>query len=116
MPGWSVEVHAEEVLAKLAKASQEMKRMVAEELDSTGVEMEGQAREIVPVRTGYLRSTIYHQVSDLTLELGASADYAPFVEFGTSRMSAQPFIRPAFDAGQQKLFEALIHGVMNAFG
>jgi HK97 gp10 family phage protein len=53
-----------------------------------------------PVDTGYLRSTIYHKVGDngFSAELGATADYAGYVELGTRHMVAEPFIRPALSA------------------
>jgi len=53
------------------------------------------------------------QVGGHGIEFGATAYYAPFHEFGTSRISAAPFIRPAFDANQQKFQDALAVGVLN---
>ncbi len=47
------------------------------------------------------------------MELGATADYALYVEFGTSRMAAQPFLRPALDANQDKFVDALVTGALN---
>lgn len=47
------------------------------------------------------------------LQFGASADYASFVEFGTRHMVARSFIRPAFDANQQKLLDAMLVGALN---
>ena len=60
------------------------------------------ARKKVPVRTGELQSSIYAS-TDVTrrgvnIELGADAPYAGFVEYGTSRMRAQPYLRPGTDA------------------
>ena len=54
---------------------------------------EAQAR--CPVRTGYLRSTIsaYSTASSITCMVGA--EYAQYVEYGTSRQSAQPYFEPA---------------------
>ena len=54
------------------------------------------AREIVPVRTGYLRSTIMTaRRGSLQWRVLAYAFYAKFVEYGTSRMAAKPYLRPA---------------------
>ena len=56
------------------------------------------ARSLVPVRTGYLQSTIdCHAGSEV--ECFAGADYAQYVEYGTSKMSAQPYFEPAIEAG-----------------
>jgi len=51
------------------------------------------AYNVCPVRTGYLRSTIQFFVQGLRGVLEATAHYAGFVEFGTRRMAARPFIR-----------------------
>jgi len=54
------------------------------------------AREIAPVRTGYLRSTITSiRTSLLSWRVQAAAPYAKFVEYGTSRVAAKPYLRPA---------------------
>jgi HK97 gp10 family phage protein len=52
--------------------------------------------------------------ANLTLDLGAEADYALYVEFGTRRMAAEPFIRPAVDGCEDKLLQALMQGVLQA--
>lgn len=54
------------------------------------------AREIVPVRTGYLKSTIMTaRRGSLQWRVLTYAFYAKFVEYGTSRMAAKPYFRPA---------------------
>jgi hypothetical protein len=51
------------------------------------------ANVLVPVRTGFLRSTLgYRQDTPLQVTFYATAPYAPFVEFGTRRMSARLFL------------------------
>lgn len=58
----------------------------------------------VPVDTGALKKSIFTRVlrvgNTYVLEFGATIFYTLFVELGTSRMRAQPFIRPAADAVQ----------------
>lgn len=62
------------------------------------------ARAEVPVRTGLTREDIAYTVDVDGLEIvgkvgvrtgKAHAWYAAFIEFGTSKMAAQPFLRPA---------------------
>ncbi len=86
-------------------------------MEAAGADMEDTARQIVPVDTGFLQSTIYHNVDPvaLSLEVGADADYAMFVELGTRRMAAEPYLRPAFDAHQDQLLQALVLGILSAF-
>ena len=51
------------------------------------------ANTLVPVRTGYLKSTItIEQPSNFQLKVKATAPYAYYVEFGTRRMSARLFL------------------------
>ena len=61
------------------------------------------ARERAPVRTGFLRSSIIPlPVRRLggrsTAGIWAAAPYALWVEIGTRRMAAQPYLRPALNA------------------
>lgn len=57
-------------------------------------------KSLAAVDTGYMRDhsfvRIEQQGSRLKLTLGSEAPYTIFVEMGTSRMPAQPFIRPSF--------------------
>ena len=54
------------------------------------------ANTLVPVRTGYLKSTIaVEQPSNFQLKVKATAPYAYYVEFGTRRMSARLFLTNA---------------------
>jgi HK97 gp10 family phage protein len=56
------------------------------------------------VRTGRLRSSISHQLTmedgEVTGYVGTNVEYAPFVELGTRRMRARPFLRPALEAAR----------------
>lgn len=80
------------------------------------------AQTRAPVDTGFLKSSIYtvtHNSStygqglqgestllpeidkpadDLTAFVAVGANYGAYVEYGTSRMAAQPYFHPAFDA------------------
>ncbi len=51
------------------------------------------ANVLVPVRTGYLRSTLaVEQVSNFQVRIKATSPYAYYVEFGTRKMSARLFL------------------------
>ena len=54
-----------------------------------------EARARCPVRTGYLRSTISASSTASSITCMVGADYAQYVEYGTSRQSAQPYFEPA---------------------
>lgn len=56
------------------------------------------ANELVPVDTGYLRSTIDAGDWGDGVWCEATADYAQYVEYGTTYMDAQPYFEPALEA------------------
>ena len=114
MPNWSCKIIADTVTPKLVAFAGKIEKEVEMELEPVGADMEDIARGLVRVRTGYLQSTIYYKVNGMVLEFGATADYASHNEFGTWRMAPQPFIRPALDANQQKILDAIMTGALNA--
>jgi HK97 gp10 family phage protein len=114
LPGWSARIVEDTLTQKLAGATARLREIAFNILDQSGSDIETMAKDLAAVRTGYMRSTIYHKVEGLSLELGATASYAPFQEFGTRRMAAHPFMRPAFDAYQQRIYDALLLGCIQA--
>lgn len=56
------------------------------------------------VRTGRLRASITWRLGDdaigLYADIGSAVLYAPYVELGTSRMLARPYLRPALEAAR----------------
>ena len=68
-----------------------------------------------PVLTGNLRSSIQSEAfvedGQAVSETGPTADYAKFVEYGTSRQTAQPFMEPGYQAAKpniDRIFERLM--------
>lgn len=43
--------------------------------------------------------------NDLTYKAGPHTEYSPYVEYGTRKMAAQPFVRPAFNSQKEKFKE-----------
>lgn len=65
-------------------------------LEIIGGMAESYAKAAAPVDTGNLRNSISHtQISDDTEAIGTNVEYAPYQEFGTYKMAAHPFLRPA---------------------
>lgn len=75
---------------------------VAKELVRRTVSVERTAKRLCPVDTGRLRASITHALDrdsqGLVGVVGTDVDYAPYVELGTSKAGAQPFLRPALGA------------------
>jgi HK97 gp10 family phage protein len=67
-----------------------------------GIEQEilPEMQRLTPVDTGNLRDSEHVEVTENSVLLVAGTDYAVHVEFGTSKMSAQPYMRPAIDTKQ----------------
>lgn len=68
-------------------------------------QVQATAKQVAPKRTGYMANNISVEpvkktATSVTGTVNAKADYSSFVEFGTYKMSAQPFIRPAVSAAQ----------------
>ena len=89
-----------------------------------GLVVEGQAKQLTPVKTGRLAGSITTQsrtkgtdpdgealssdviqkpASDSEVLVGTPVDYAPYVEYGTVRSVAQPFLRPALNMAYGKV-------------
>jgi HK97 gp10 family phage protein len=60
-----------------------------------------------PVDTGNLKSSESVDIDGLSFEAGPTADYAEYVELGTSRMAAEPYAGPAFDEVEPQIADAL---------
>jgi hypothetical protein len=52
------------------------------------------------------------QVAATSLKFGAAASYALYVEFGTRKMHAQPFLRPALMASSGSLATAFLNACL----
>jgi HK97 gp10 family phage protein len=75
------------------------------------------AQAIVPVDTGALRDSGYLNAvegGDPSMDVGFSKDYAPFLEFGTHKMQAQPYLRPALDEEKAALLPAVVASTQEA--
>lgn len=68
-------------------------------LEEIGQVAEGYAKKKCPVDTGRLRNSITHAIEDGDsggrAVIGTNVDYAAYVELGTSRQKAQPYLKPA---------------------
>jgi len=67
------------------------------------------AKSIVPVKTGTLQRSISWQGGRGEYKVGSRVNYAPYVEYGTSRMVPRPFLGPALLWNLPMLREALLN-------
>lgn len=64
------------------------------------------AIRIVPVDTGNLQRSIEAIYEGETLHVGSQVHYAAYVEGGTPKMAAQPYLRPALMENLPKIEKA----------
>ena len=71
--------------------------------------VEGRAKELVPVDTGATKNSIQptFQSGGLAARIGPSTSYAPFLEFGMHRRRARPFMVPALEQNRQPFIDAV---------
>lgn len=72
---------------RLKDMDQKVKDSLAMELRESALKIQKEAKRNAPVNMGTLRNSIYidsdYQKNKLTYTVGASASYAPYIEFGT---------------------------------
>lgn len=74
---------------------------IDESVVCTAQAVQASAQAAAPVRTGYLRSSITTEhPAPGTAIVGPRAHYGGYVELGTSRMAARPYLFPAGRAAQ----------------
>lgn len=64
-------------------------------LEKVGLTAERYAKLACPVDTGRLRNSISHTHDKNTAYIGTNVEYAPYVEMGTKKMAAKPYLKPA---------------------
>lgn len=64
-------------------------------LEMCGLLAEKYAKALCPVDTGRLRNSITHQTDETSTMVGTNVEYAPYVELGTSKKGARPYIAPS---------------------
>lgn len=79
-------------------------------------ELEDHAKEIVPVDTGTLSRSINTKMEDggKTAVTEPDTNYMTYVEYGTYKMAAQPYIRPSFYR-QEPAFKEDVKKVVEEF-
>lgn len=79
--------HSDEVKAELEKK-------ISLALEKVGRSAEDHVASLAPVDTGRLKNSITHIVDDRSTTIGTDVEYGKYQEAGTSRMKAQPFLKP----------------------
>jgi HK97 gp10 family phage protein len=110
MAGVTVEVKGfKELLSKFDKLPLEKQNKV-----ETALKIESDAEARVPVKTGalkiHIQSKVERKKDSISATIGPNAanptgdiGYSTYVEFGTSKMKAQPYLLPALEENKEQL-------------
>lgn len=103
------------VIDKSADFGYRVERETERALTESALVMEGQMKLRCPVDTGRLRASLTSSSSLLTsgypegeAEVGTNVEYAAYVEYGTRKMRAQPYMRTGAEGSKssiQKIFK-----------
>lgn len=103
---------------KLNHASDDAKKEIKNALLLSALAIERDAKINCPVDTGLLRNSITHKVEEdsdkITATTGTNTEYAPYVEYGTSKMPAQPYLRPAYEKNKDAITRMIKQAILKA--
>jgi HK97 gp10 family phage protein len=109
-----------EFTGKLDEAAASVRKAASKEVMTFLLNTESGAKRRCAVRRvkgGRLRSSIHTDIaSDLSGSVGTNVFYGPYVEWGTVKMAARPFLHPAFDEEARALPGRLEAAMKEAVG
>jgi len=125
MPRPPIEIEVEELeqlQRDMEKAARELPPGLERKMGRATLLVEREAKQRASgrpgpmVQTGRLRASITPEVKKLHGEVrgivGSNVVYAPYVEFGTKRAQAYPYLRPALEAKEEAVVKEL-EGVLD---
>lgn len=96
------------LVRQLAIKSKQARIATDRQLELSSKRIERMAKVKAPVDTGALKNSIFSaKAGNLTYKVTAPQHYAIYVEKGTRKMRAQPYLKPALDAERPKLISNL---------
>ena len=96
------------LVRQLAIKSKQARIATDRQLELSSKRIERTAKVKAPVDTGALKNSIFSaKAGNLTYKVTAPQHYAIYVEKGTRKMRAQPYLKPALDAERPKLISNL---------
>lgn len=91
----------------VAMLSPDLQKSFNQTMTKYGSVMENQMLQRVPVKTGFLRSTIGKSMTQSQLKLFATAFYAAYVNYGTTFMPPRPYFTGPIDENVPRLLGEL---------
>lgn len=99
------------LIADLSAGSARVAAKASTVVRKAALDVEAEAKRLAPVDTGFLRnsigSTITGDSGSVTAEIGPTADYGAYLEFGTRSMAPRAYMGPALDRITPSFVQAL---------
>lgn len=107
MARWSFEIAV--VSNRFPELVERYPQKASAAVHKTAYDIEARAKAVVPVDTGNLKNSIRSEFSSdgLTGYVGTSVEYAPYVEFGTRKMGARPYLTTAAETARDAFVRAV---------
>ena len=107
-----------QVTSNADKVRNALPEVLEKALIEMGEEARSHAKDIAErkkiYKTGNLINSIAYALDGTkAVHIGTNVEYAPFIEAGTSRMAARPFLRPAVEDFRDEYKEILDNNLKN---
>lgn len=120
--GITVEIKGiKELQSKFSLLDKDIQRILSNAVSQGAAVVERSAKQKVRVDTGRLRNSIremkkVESPGRSESQVGTDVEYGPDNEFGTARMAAQPYLRPAVDENQEEIKAAIEQAIEARLG
>lgn len=110
MGKFDFQIDGTEFLKSLDQYENALATGMKDALKQCGLSVERGAKWRCPHDTGHLMRSIktdFSQIDSFEVSVGTNVEYAVYVEYGTYKQPAQPFLRPAYNTQVTKLQKKL---------
>lgn len=98
---------ASAIEAKLKQLMERKQEAIKAAINKAAFDTEALAKANAPVDTGFMKSSIHAVPGEGESSVNVGASYSWYVELGTHKMKAQPFLFPAYIKNVRVLKEVL---------
>jgi HK97 gp10 family phage protein len=106
------EIDDDKVKAMIDKTLDNVDDVIEDALTIYAEKTVADAKRNAPVDTGYMEANIDYKQDGNKVEILSPAPYSMYVEFGTVKMSPQPFFYPAIEKNKPLLLKAIKEGLL----
>lgn len=98
----------DDLLKRIEAQPAKVKSEAGDIIQNTALRVEKRAKASAPEDTGYLKQHITaEKTGELTADVTSLAEYSIYNEFGTRKMAAHPYMRPAMNQEQPFIYQKL---------